>query len=31
MSRLKVDKSLEWDFIKMIQTKDQEKSKGNKE
>jgi len=31
MSRPGVDKSLEWDFIKMILTKDQERDKGNKE
>ena len=30
MSRPGVDKSLEWDFIKVILTKDQGKSKGNK-
>jgi len=31
MSRPRVDKSLEWNFIKMILTKDQERSKGDKE
>ena len=31
VSRSGVNKSLEWDFIKMILTKDQERSKGNKE
>ena len=31
MSRLRVDKSLKWDFIKVILTKDQKKGKGNKE
>ena len=30
MSRLGVDKSLEQDFIKVILTKDQERSKGDK-
>jgi len=30
MSRPGVDKSLEWDFIKVILTKNQERSKGNK-
>jgi len=29
MSRPRVDESLEQDFIKMILTKDQERSKGN--
>jgi len=31
MSRPGVDESLEWDFIKVILTKDQERSKRNKE
>ena len=31
MSRPGLDKSLEWDFIKVILTKDQERSMGNKE
>ena len=31
MSGPRVDKSLEQDFIKVILTKDQERSKGNKE
>ena len=31
MSRLEVNESLEWDFIKMILTKDQGRGKGNKE
>jgi len=31
MSRSGVDKSSEWDFIKMILTKDQERGKENKE
>jgi len=31
MSRPGVDESLEWDFIKVILTKDQERGKGNKE
>ena len=31
MSRPRVDKSLEWDFIKVILTKDQERSKKDKE
>ena len=31
VSKPRVDKSLEWDFIKVILTKDQERSKGNKE
>jgi len=31
MKRSGVDKSLEWDFIKMILTKDQGRGKGNKE
>jgi len=31
VSRPGVDESLEWDFIKVILTKDQERSKGNKE
>ena len=30
MSRLRVDESLERDFIKVILIKDQERSKGNK-
>ena len=31
MSRLRVDKSLKWDFIKVILTKDQKRGKGNTE
>ena len=31
MSRLRVNKSLEWDFINVILTKDQERGKENKE
>jgi len=31
MSRPGVDKSSEWDFIKVTLTKDQERSKGDKE
>jgi len=31
VSRPRVDKSLEWDFIKVILTKDQERDKGYKE
>ena len=31
VSRPGVDESLEWDFIKMILTKNQERGKGNKE
>ena len=31
MSRPRVDESLEWNFIKVILTKDQERSKGDKE
>ena len=31
MSRFEVDEGLEQDFIKMILTKNQERSKGNKE
>ena len=31
MSRPKVNKGSEWDFIKMILTKDQGRSKGKKE
>ena len=31
MSKLKADKSSEWDFIKVILTKNQERSKRNKE
>jgi len=31
MSRPGVDESLEWNFIKMILTKDQERGKENKE
>jgi len=31
MSRPGVNESLEWDFIKMILTKDQGRGKGNKE
>ena len=29
MSKLGVNKSLEWDFIKIILTKDQERNKGD--
>jgi len=31
MSRSEVDESLKWDFIKVILTKDQGRSKGDKE